>query len=32
VTFGQNCIVIVKKTAEEAKAYNDRQYRFASNL
>lgn len=32
VTFGQNCIIIMKKSAEEVCKYNDRVYRFKSNL
>lgn len=31
ITFGQNCIIITKKTAEEAQ-YSDRQYRFRKHL
>lgn len=31
ITFGQNCIIIVKKTDAE-KAYFDRRYRFYDNL
>ncbi|RYH31089.1 hypothetical protein EON65_03540 [archaeon] len=31
VTFGQNCIIIVKKTAEEMQ-YSNRQYRFVMHL
>jgi hypothetical protein len=31
VTFGQNCIIITKKTAEEAQ-YSNRQYRFRKHL
>jgi hypothetical protein len=32
ITFGQNCIVVVKKTDEERTAYDDRVYRFRANL
>jgi len=32
ITFGQNCIIIMKKSAEEVCKYNDRVYRFKSNL
>eukprot|EP01038_Epipyxis_sp_PR26KG_P008301 gene8301-11232_t len=32
VTFGQNCIIIVKKTLEEMEKYGDRHYRFQTNL
>jgi hypothetical protein len=32
VTFGQNCIIITKKTAEEQSMYGDRPYRFRKNL
>ena len=32
ITFGQNCIIIVKKTAEEQQSYDDRTYRFRRNL
>lgn len=32
VTFGQNCIIIVKKTAEERATYDDRNYRFIENV
>lgn len=32
VTFGQNCIVIVKKTDEEVRRYSDRVYRFRTHL
>ena len=31
ITFGQNCIIIVKKTEEE-DMYTNRKYRFAKNL
>lgn len=31
VTFGQNCIIITKKTVEEA-LYSDRPYRFCKHL
>lgn len=31
VCFGQNCIIIAKKTEEEQQ-YNDRVYRFRKNL
>lgn len=29
VTFGQNCMIIVKKSAEDVIMYNDRKYRFS---
>lgn len=32
VTFAQNCIVVVKKTAEEHAAFDNRNYRFAENV
>jgi hypothetical protein len=32
ITFGHNCIIIMKKSAEEMCKYNDRVYRFKSNL
>eukprot|EP01041_Mallomonas_annulata_P011238 gene11238-23496_t len=32
ITFGMNCIIIVKKTAEEKIAYDNRTYRFHDNL
>lgn len=33
ITFGQNCIIVVKKTEEETKAaFNNRHYRYAQNL
>lgn len=32
VTFGQNCIIITKKTREEDAQYGDRPYRFRKNL
>ncbi len=32
ITFGMNCIVIVKKTEAEREEYNDRDYRFKQNL
>jgi hypothetical protein len=32
VTFGQNCIVIVKKTKEEIELYANRSYRFQEHL
>lgn len=31
ISFGQNCIIITKKTEEEQQ-YNDRVYRFKKNL
>jgi hypothetical protein len=31
ITFGQNCIIITKKTEEE-RAYDGRAYRFESHL
>lgn len=32
VTFGQNCIIITKKTREEELQYGGRPYRFRKNL
>jgi hypothetical protein len=32
ITFGQNCIIITKKTKEDIRLYNDREYRFRKNL
>jgi hypothetical protein len=32
ITFGQNCVIVVKKTIEEAQRYNDRQYRWKKHL
>jgi len=32
ISFGQNCIIINKKTAEDREKYDDRKYRFSRNL
>lgn len=32
ITFGQNCIIITKKTKEEMHLFNNRSYRFEENL
>lgn len=32
ISFGQNCIVITKKTAEEISLYDNREYRFRGNV
>lgn len=32
ITFGQNCVIITKKTHEEMRIFNNRQYRFEENL
>ena len=32
VTFGQNCIIITKKTLEEQANFDDRAYRFRKHL
>lgn len=32
ITFGQNCIVVAKKTREEHVMFDDRRYRFESKL
>ena len=32
VTFGQNCVIITKKTAEEHADFDGRRYRYAKNL
>jgi hypothetical protein len=32
ITFGQNCVIVVKKTREEVQRYNDREYRYRKNL
>jgi hypothetical protein len=32
VTFGQNCVIITKKTKEEMEDFNGRDYRFKDNL
>lgn len=32
ITFGQNCIVIIKKTRDEMERYNGREYRYKRHL
>jgi hypothetical protein len=32
ITFGQNCIIVAKKTTEELERYGDREYRFKKHL
>lgn len=32
ITFGQNCIIIVKKTEDEMRTFDGRSYRYGNNL
>lgn len=32
ITFGQNCIIVIKKTGEEMDLYNGREYRYKRHL
>ena len=32
ISFGQNCIIVMKKTQEEFRLYDSRTYRFGKNL
>ena len=32
ITFGQNCIIVTKKTKEESRLYDNRDYRYSQHL